>query len=58
MNKLQINVSGSWRDVLQFSEADRTQVLRAVELLRGVAVSASWCIVHAGGRREWLDRPQ
>ena len=53
--KLQINTSGSWKNVVEFDARRKAEVVKAVENLADIlGDSATWCIVHDGGRREWL----
>lgn len=56
--KLQINTAGSWKNVVEFDARRKTEVVKAVENLAGVlGDSASWCILHDNGHREWLRFP-
>lgn len=52
---LQVNTSGSWRNVLTFEPAQREQILAGLAGLAIVLGDATrWCLHHADGRREWL----
>lgn len=52
---LQINTSGSWKNMLTFKPKQRTQILRALRVFAGVLGDrANWCLLHADGKREWL----
>lgn len=52
---LQVNTSGSWRNVLTFEPAQREQILTGLAGLAIVLGDATrWCLHHADGRREWL----
>lgn len=53
--QLQINTTGAWRKVLDFEARERRRVLQALAILMSVAPDAKWCLLHDGGRREWLD---
>lgn len=56
MLTLQINDSGSWRNLVKFEPARREEILRATAVLAGVlGASTKWCLLHADGRREWLQ---
>ena len=52
---LQVNTSGSWRNVLTFAPADRERILSSLApLATTLGESTTWCIHHPGGKREWL----
>lgn len=53
--QLQINTSGSWRKLFDFPTHDRPRVMQALAILKGTLPDAKWCLLHDGGRREWLD---
>lgn len=54
--KLQVNTKGAWRDVVEFDEARRAEVLAAlVELMHALGKVAKWCLVRDDGSREWLS---
>lgn len=58
MITLQINTSGAWKNVLQFEPASRGRVLRGVDIFAGILESsATWCLLHEDGKREWLQGP-
>lgn len=51
--KLQINTNGAWRDVIEFQDDRKAEVMKAVDNLAGIlGNSASWSVLHDGGRRE------
>ncbi|HEY4145207.1 hypothetical protein [Pinirhizobacter sp.] len=53
---LQINVSGSWKNLITFDASRAPEVRKAVSgLSAALGASAKWCFVHDGGRREWLQ---
>lgn len=53
---LQINTAGAWKNVVTFDAARRAEVVKAVGNLAGIlGDGARWCILHEGGRREWLS---
>jgi len=52
---LQVNTSGAWRNVLTFAPDIRAQILASMApLANTLGESATWCIHHPGGKREWL----
>jgi hypothetical protein len=52
---LQVNTSGAWRNVLTFDPAQRAEILASVTLLaKTLGDSATWCLHHPDGKREWL----
>lgn len=56
---LQINTSGSWKNMLTFAPERRAQVLRALRVFAGVLGDrVRWCLLYADGKREWLDGMQ
>lgn len=53
--KVQINTSGAWRDVLTFEAPRQAEVVAALAALAAaIEHRASFCLVHEGGKREWL----
>lgn len=53
--KLQVNVAGSWRNVVDFDASRRDAVTGALpQLARALGGKARWCIVDDLGKREWL----
>lgn len=53
MNKLQVNLKGSWRDVLEFENADANRVRTAAwELAR---VGGRWRFISEFGDGYYLD---
>lgn len=56
---LQINTSGSWKNMLTFAPEQRAQILRALRVFAGVLGDrVRWCLLHSDGKREWLDGMQ
>ena len=53
--QLQVNTAGAWKNVVRFEPARRPQVIEAVAILSRPVPAATWCIVHADGRREWIS---
>lgn len=53
--KLQCNAKGAWRDVIEFSDADRQRVVEAVAVLIEAAPDIGWCLLDDAGKREWLE---
>lgn len=56
---LQVNTAGSWRNVVEFDQARREEVLAALRVL-AVALgpkTAKWCFVLDNGNRVWLSVP-
>lgn len=52
---LQVNTSGSWRNVLTFEPAQRAAILAGVaELANVLGDTTTWCLHHPDGKREWL----
>jgi len=52
---LQVNTSGSWRNVLTFAPARRTEILASLApLANTLGDNTTWCIHHPDGKREWL----
>lgn len=55
MITLQINDSGSWRNLLKFEVQRREEILQAAAKFAGVlGGTTKWALLHADGRREWL----
>lgn len=54
--KLQINLAGSWRDVVRFDAADLDRVKPAADVLAGVATNgAKWRLLPADGDALYLN---
>lgn len=52
---LQMNTSGSWKNVVPFEMERREDVLRAVRTFSSVlGRDVRWCFLHDSGAREWL----
>lgn len=52
---LQVNTSGSWRNVLTFDPARRDEILAGLAgLANTLGDSAKWCLHHPDSKREWL----
>src|SRR5690348_14200941 len=52
---LQVNTSGSWRNVLTFAPANRGRILASLApLATTLGESTTWCLHHPDGKREWL----
>jgi hypothetical protein len=54
--KLQVNTAGAWKNVVDFPEQRREEVLAALSELR-LALredDPKWSVVDDKGRREWL----
>jgi hypothetical protein len=54
--KLQLNTSGAWKNVAEFDEARRWEIVQAVKALDEAIGDGKpkWCLVHDDGKREWL----
>jgi hypothetical protein len=53
--RLQINMRGAWKDLLQFRPERRADMLRAAKLFGGIlGGDIKWCIVAEDGRRQRL----
>lgn len=58
MITLQINTAGSWKHMLQFEPARRTEILQALGVFASVLGDTTrWCLLHQDGTREWLREP-
>lgn len=52
---LQVNTSGSWRNVLTFAAAQRAAIVAGLAgLATTLGDATTWCLHHPDGRREWL----
>lgn len=55
MLTLQVNTSGAWKNIVQFHEAARDEVLVGLKgLAQALGDDVTWCLVHGDGHREWL----
>jgi hypothetical protein len=55
MITLQINTAGAWKNLVQFDDAEREEVLTGLKgLAQALGDRASWCLLHDDGHREWL----
>jgi hypothetical protein len=52
--KLQVNTSGAWRNVCEFTGDRYHEVKRVVEKIAPLT-DADWCIVGPDGAREWIN---
>lgn len=52
---LQVNTDGAWKNCGTFNAARRGEVLAAARPLANImGESASWCLLHESGEREYL----
>ncbi|MGS1014083.1 hypothetical protein ACVCL0_09180 [Rhodanobacter sp. UC4450_H17] len=52
---LQVNTSGSWRNVLTFDPAQRAEIVASLATLATtLGDDTTWCLHHPDGKREWL----
>lgn len=52
---LQVNTSGSWRNVLTFEPAKRNAIIAGLAgLANTLGDATTWCLHHPDGKREWL----
>ncbi|MFC5525247.1 hypothetical protein ACFPPA_05770 [Rhodanobacter ginsengisoli] len=52
---LQVNTSGSWRNVLTFDPSRRAAIIAGLAGLASIlGDGTTWCIHHPDGKREWL----
>jgi hypothetical protein len=51
---LQVNTSGSWRNVIEFDAERRARVVLALHMLSRELGGARFCLLLPDGKREWL----
>lgn len=52
---LQVNTSGSWRNVLTFDPARRAEIVAGLAgLANTLGDDTTWCVHRPDGKREWL----